>query len=493
MSLSRYRNLYVAIMFHFVELVAFLELTERLRRHGGDSPDVEVKSAQGGLPESIVPTLSAFANRPGGGLLVLGVDERHDFAVVGVSNPALMSAAIANKARQVFDPPVAVDISVVGDLGVIAVLVGETPQSHKPCRVKATGAAYMRFADGDFRLSDLEIEGFLANRGQPRFDGDTVPGTTRSSLDSRLVEDYCATARESSRTIARMPTDEVLLMKTGVLDATGSPTVAGILALSDYPQQWFPNFVIQAGAIDAESTEAAVRFSDSARFDGPLPVMIDDALEWARRQTSRRLEEQPDGAVRSIPDIPPVVLRELIANAVVHRDLAPWSWSRAIEMRFTPDRFVLTNPGGLYGISVDRLGIDQLTSARNLALVRMSQYIRLRDRNVIEAMASGIPRVRAALGEAGLPAPEFHDQGIRFTAIVRRRRQVVTSVSTPRIASTPAQLRVLGQLEAGQRTATSIAESLGISPQAVRRTLAALRASQLVERHGLMYRQGGRV
>ena len=36
-----------------------------LRSEGGDLPGIEVKSAAGGLPDSVVPTLCAFANRPG--------------------------------------------------------------------------------------------------------------------------------------------------------------------------------------------------------------------------------------------------------------------------------------------------------------------------------------------------------------------------------------------------------------------------------------------
>jgi hypothetical protein len=38
-------------------------------------------------------------------------------------------------------------------------------------------------------------------------------------------------------------------------------------------------------------------------------------------------------------------------------DLAEWSTSRAIECRLTPNKFTLTNPGGRYGVTADRLGI----------------------------------------------------------------------------------------------------------------------------------------
>ncbi len=42
--------------------------------------------------------------------------------------------------------------------------------SAKPCTVKRTGQAFLRFADGDYALSRLEVDGFAANRTRPRFD-----------------------------------------------------------------------------------------------------------------------------------------------------------------------------------------------------------------------------------------------------------------------------------------------------------------------------------
>ncbi len=59
---------------------------------------------------------------------------------------------------------------------------------------------------------------------------------------------------------------------------------------------------------------------------------------------------------------PPVAFRELIANALIHRDLDVWSAGLAIEVRLRRDRLVIANPGGLYGINVERLGRDPVTS-----------------------------------------------------------------------------------------------------------------------------------
>lgn len=47
-------------------------LISELRAAGGDTAAVEIKSAAGGLPSSITSTISALANLPGGGLIILG-------------------------------------------------------------------------------------------------------------------------------------------------------------------------------------------------------------------------------------------------------------------------------------------------------------------------------------------------------------------------------------------------------------------------------------
>ena len=75
------------------------DLVVRLRTSGGDNTGVEVKSAAGGLPQSLTKTLSAFANLPGGGLIILGLDERTGFTPVGVGDPQALKQGLASKAR----------------------------------------------------------------------------------------------------------------------------------------------------------------------------------------------------------------------------------------------------------------------------------------------------------------------------------------------------------------------------------------------------------
>jgi ATP-dependent DNA helicase RecG len=244
--------------------------------------------------------------------------------------------------KRAFDPPVAIDVEVIDELRVLVATVGETPTSHKPCRVISTGSAYMRLGDGDFRLSDLEVAGFLANRSQPRFDQEKVPGVTRADLDGGLVADYCATAREASGRLGRIAEDDLLLVKTGysgptvnrplrvywrlpTIRSNGSPTSSFKLG------QWMTTCLCRSASATRRATMVRSPSCSTMRKNG--------------RDVVVRVGSLSDGTVRNVADLPAVVFREVIANALVHRDLAPWSWSRAVEMRFTPERFIVVNPG----------------------------------------------------------------------------------------------------------------------------------------------------
>jgi len=451
-----------------------------LRAAGGDTTEIEVKSAAGGLPESLTSTLSALANLPGGGTIILGLNEQAGFRPVPLTEPQLLKQGLAAKARS-FTPPVRVEIAdgLVDGAPVILATVHECDRSAKPCRVTATGAAYLRGYDGDFRLSDVEEQAFLASRQAPMFDRQPVDGATLDDLDPELLATFLTAVRERDPDgLGRFDHDDELLRRAGVTATGGTPTVAGILALGVHPQQWFPRYVLQMSAEPRPEDPDGSRARNQATVTGPIPRMLDSALDWARRTFDTSIVSAPDGTVHDQVAYPLLAFRELIVNALVHRDLDHWSTGLAVEIRLRHDRLVITNPGGLYGITLDRLGHDAVTSARNARLVAICQHVRTpaTGARVIEALATGIPTVTNALADAGLPTARYADAGIRFTVVLHR--------SAPRAVTAPAlkttEQRVYDALATGPRTVAELQTELGLSAPNIRKSLRSLAEQALV-------------
>ena len=413
----------------------------------------------------------------------MGLDERTGFRPVTLTNPQALKQGLAAKARA-YTPPVRLSDadSVVDGEPVVVATVHECDRSAKPCRVSSTGKAYLRSHDGNYELSDLEEQAFLAQRQPPHFDRRPVEGATAADLDPELLEAWTAAARERNPGgLGRFRDDAELLRRGGIISADGHPTVAGLLALGSHPQEWFPRYVIQAAADPRAGDPPGARARNQATIAGPIPRMLDDALAWARRTFESVIVGQPDGRVVDRPEYPLEAVRELVANALVHRDLDAWSEGLAIEVRLERDRLVVSNPGGLYGITVDRLGREAVTSARNGRLVSVCQDARSpgSGARVIEALATGIPIVAAALTAADLPPALFVDSGIRFAAVLRRP---ATRPVGRKLGAT--ELRVYEALAQGPMKVADLETALHLTAANIRKALRSLRADGLVEQQG---------
>ncbi|WP_344101803.1 ATP-binding protein [Myceligenerans crystallogenes] len=396
------------------------DVVDLLRAEGSDVSGIEAKAAHEGYPRDLAPTLSAFGNMPGGGLIVLGLDERAGFDVVGVYDAANAQMRLGAQARDAVTPPLQVsfETSEVDGNSVVLARVRDLPATDKPCQVVETGDAYLRSYDGDYRISEFERQGFVANRGVPRHDQAPVEGASREDLDDKLLGIYLANCRGRSRRLGAM-TDEEILRHTWVLNHEGAPTVAGLYALGAYPQTFLPTLSITASVAPFPGDPPGTRSSDIARFDGPLPEQLDQAVAWVRRNTATRVRFGADGHGSDEPAYPTDAVRELVANALVHRDLGPHALNQRVTMTLKHDRLVISNPGGLLGLTVDQLGARSGGSARNQRLYDISQDVQSElGRRVIEGIGSGIITVRESLASAGMTPPHFIDAGIHFVAIV---------------------------------------------------------------------------
>lgn len=113
---------------------AIQSLIYELRRCHGEIEGVEAKAAHTGTPQDLFKPISAFANRPGGGVLLFGLDEDAGFKVVGVGNPRKLEEDLSGLAAQM-EPPLRPSFSVEEIEGgiVVVVEVPEVSYDQKPC------------------------------------------------------------------------------------------------------------------------------------------------------------------------------------------------------------------------------------------------------------------------------------------------------------------------------------------------------------------------
>jgi ATP-dependent DNA helicase RecG len=446
----------------------------RLRALGTDDSSVEAKRATGGLPESLASTICGFANRPGGGIVLLGIDENNGFRSVAIDAPTLSRQA-ADLSRQILDPPARLDIGIVSfeSHDVVMIDVSETPAGAKPCRVHSGRhqGVWIRSFDGDYKASALEEQALYAGRVAPHHDQQPVDRSSTSDLDSKQVERYLQSRRLAAARRSRIKrmSDNELLHASGVL-VDGVPSLAAFLVLGVFPQRLFPGIHVRA---QHQSSDPSLRALDAPRIDGSIPEMIEATVDWVTSRSGTAIRGSRNGRVIDELEWPPEAVRELIGNALLHRDLS-WSANEPVVVTLRSGRLIVRNPGGLYGITVSELGRRGITPAKNATLVSIATHVTLPGgERTVEQLATGIPTILSAFENRKYPKPLFVDDAVRFTVVCR---------SVPIVA--PKSGGVAGSIlsELGDETLNvdQLSSRLGRSAGVVRRSLRELADSGAV-------------
>ncbi len=478
----------------------------RLRRVGLESSDVEVKSAAGGLPRSIAETLSAFANGSGGTVL-LGLSEDDDFRPVPGFRADAVREALAQACHEKVVPPLRIPIEVVEFEGAQLVRADIEPLDavDKPCFVETKGeyyGSYIRGGDGDRRLSRYEVTQLLLSRTQPTFDREIVDGATMDDLDPGLVQGTLAHAVDRApRTFQGTAPARALDLLGAIQEVDGvpRPTIAGMLSLGRHPQRFFPQLFIAFVALPAltmgESGPGGERFLDNVTIDGPVPDMLSEVSVALRRNMSRAAVIRGIGREDRY-DYPLDVIRELVTNAVMHRDYSPEGRGAQVQIELYPDRLVVKSPGGLHGnVTVEDLGTSNVTStSRNATLAKLLTDVGLPDSSgetIVENRGSGLLRVVAALRRAGMSPPQFDVSPGRMQVTVPRNALLSTETidwigSLGLGGLTDEQHLALAMMRNSGRASSAMLRSWGVEGLAAGRAL-----RDLVDR-GVAVRSGGK-
>lgn len=422
------------------------EIIGLMRIIGVDLQRYEVKSSKKELTKDIARTLSAFSNGSGG-IIICGISEKDGFKPVEGFDAQAIQDSLSHACSELLFPPVRPEMQALVFEGkpVIIASIPEMRPVDKPCYIKASDrykGSYIRTGDGDMRLSSYEVDRLIDEHRQPNYDNQIVEDATIDDLSRDLVQGLLTRERRvHARNFAKLA-DEEALLKLGVIKRDQNkimhPTIAGLIAIGDYPQQFFPrlniSFACYPGTKKSDVSVSGERLLDSATMVGPIPYMVEDAIAAINRNT--RTGAIIEGIYRKeVPDYPTVALREAIVNALMHRDYSPQSLGTPVQVDLYIDRLEIINPGGLYGnVTVRTLGKDGITSSRNQHLANLLESTPYGDGSfVAENRGTGYQTIEAQLNEALMPAPIPEDSIDRFSLTFERRR-VTKSESTLSVA-----------------------------------------------------------
>jgi len=466
-------------------------LVEAARIAGTDSAQVEIKKALGGAPKSLPETVSAFANGSGG-LIVLGLDENADFSPVQV-NAASLADSVASACADSVEPAVRarIEIVTIDGMPVVAAAIPPTGPQIRPCYVKTQGierGSYIREHDGDRHLSTYEIHLLVSGRGQPLDDIAPVKGARVADLDSteveRLIDRF---RRRRGPAFARFDTQEILRM-VGVCPRGGEDqvTLAGLLSLGIYPQEFFPQLnvtFVSYPTTDGRPMRDGPRLLDNVPIDGSIPQMVSSLLDVVQRSMTRRSVILGAGR-EDVWEYPIEAVRELIVNALMHRDYHSLAHGSQVRVEMYPDRLVFINPGGVYGAaSTDELLRGTISTSRNAVLAKLLEDVEIPGtaRSVCENRGSGIRVIAREVGAAGLQ-PLLLTPSVAMFVAELRNTQVSNTPPAPaeQVRTGDMDALILTALASGPQSNAELREITGLSRPAISGWL------QRLEKRGLV-------
>ena len=362
-----------------------------------ESEKIEFK--ENAKTNTYIKTVVAFANG-NGGKIVFGVKDNKE--IVGVENEFEVMDGIINAISDNCYPMIVPDISLHTLENKTVILVEIEGGKKKPYYLKSKGmqkgtyirsGATTRIIEEDYVLKELVLEG-----ENKYFDQQVCHG---ESVSDEEIEKFCEwlekLARKNSQndTEIRKITRNTLLSWKVLEEKNGRifPTNAYILLSGK--ENWEVSRKIQCGVFKGETRSI---FVDKKEFEGSIIMQLEKAYQYVLEKIN--LGSDIVGIYRVDKyEIPPKSIREVIANAVIHRSyLEP----NDIQVALYDNRLEITSPGMLLsGVNVKRMK-EGYSKLRNRAIASVFAYV-----NIIEKWGSGIPRIMNEIREYGLQEPEF--------------------------------------------------------------------------------------
>lgn len=322
----------------------------------------------------------------------------------------LLVTNIRDEARVLPRPVMVVETAVFFGDHCVHVIV----EAARMRPVRFDGVVWVRVG-ASTRRATREEELVLAERaraGDVAFDQRPIAGTSVADLDVELFRSTYLPAAIDAEVLADNERSVVQqLSSLGLLDAVSAEArLLGLLLVGFDASASIPGAYIQF--VRYEGADEASNVIDQDELRGNLIDTLDTLARILTANIRTAVGEVGGLRQEGQPDYPVSALRELILNAVTHRECQ--HFNAPVRVMWFDDRVEVTSPGGPYGV-VTKDTFDRRNDYRNPALAAAMKNL-----GYVNRFGRGITLVKSALERNGNPPPEFQVENTYWSVTVRR-------------------------------------------------------------------------
>lgn len=374
----------------------------------------EVKRAQGGLPDSLWDTYSAFANSSGG-VIILGVKENKDgsWYTTGLKDSVKLRKAfwdtINNRQKISVNLLRDDDVSTykLGDDVIMVIYVPHAKREDKPVYINNDmfNGSFKRNWEGDYHCTSAQVKSMLRDQAEMTMDMQVLDEFSVEDLNKDTVHGYRNRHRFLSvgHPFEKLDDGEYLraigAAAISDVDKQLHPTAAGLLMFGNEYDivRRFPDYFLDY----REEMDSSVRWTHRIQSSsGDWSGNLCDFYYHVYNRLSQYVEVpfKTVNGIRVDDTSVHEALREALANCLINAD---YYGVRGIVIRRNADSLLMENPGySRTGIAQMRLG--GISDPRNKALMKMFNLLKIGER-----AGSGVPSILDVWQQHGWQEPEF--------------------------------------------------------------------------------------
>jgi ATP-dependent DNA helicase RecG len=361
--------------------------------NSGEGPQVEFKEmvpASNNLASEIV----AFANTDGG-TIILGVNDKG--RIVGLQFEGNLEEYLMNVCRTNCLPSIIPSyyLEVIDQKRVAALCIPRG--ADRPYRTNRDHY-YIRVGTSKRRASKEELLRLFQRAGLAQYDLFPVPKSTIKDIDIDIVKEYFQLIYQQKLEELKISMIDLLKNLEILTDYEGAEvgSVVGLLLFGKTPQRYLPQANISL--VRYKGKEINDNIIDRAEVVGTLVNQIEEAVKFIKKNT--RLSSRIVGLKRQdIPEYPEEAFREIITNAIAHRDYS--IYGAGIRIFIFDHHIEFYSPGKL----PNTITIENIEYRRFLRNQAIANFLFLQ--GYMDRLGMGIANVRRLMKKHCQTEPEF--------------------------------------------------------------------------------------